>query len=186
MRIGKIIGATTWRNRWKNEQPSTFAASSTSSGTEVNPASSTIAENGKVRHTFTAIQASSASLGSPSQMGQESVPYWPMSPTRLSTQLMTLNWESYIRFHASTLIAIGNVNGMTTRPRISFLPGNSCKSRNASEVPRMRLKTAATTRNTTLFRRAVQNTSISSAERKFSRPMKVATGSPTLASLTAR
>src|SRR4029450_6766861 len=119
MRIGKIIGATTWRNRWKNEQPSTFAASSTSSGTEVNPASSTIAENGNVRHTFTAIHASSASLGSPSQMGQESVPYCPMSPTRLSTQLMTLNWESYIHFNARTLMPSGNVNGVTTETVIA-------------------------------------------------------------------
>ena len=34
-------------------QPSTLAASSTSLGTEVNPASRTIAENGNVRHTFT-------------------------------------------------------------------------------------------------------------------------------------
>src|ERR1700752_4890982 len=115
MRIGKIIGATTWRNRWKNEQPSTLAASSTSSGTDVNPASSTIAENGNGRHTFTAIQPSNASRGSPSQIGQESVPNCPMSPSRLSTQLMTLNWESYIHFHASTLMAIGKVNGITTR-----------------------------------------------------------------------
>jgi len=41
---------------------------------------------------------------------------------RLNTQLMTLNWESYIHFQDSTLMAMGSVNGMTTRPRISFLP----------------------------------------------------------------
>ena len=74
MRIGKIIGTTTWRNRWKNEQPSTLAASITSTGTDVNPASSTIAENGNVRHTLTMTHASSASFGSPSQTGQPSVP----------------------------------------------------------------------------------------------------------------
>jgi hypothetical protein len=55
-------------------QPSTLAASITSEGTEVKPARSTIAEKGKVRHTFTRMQATSASFGSPSQIGQPSVP----------------------------------------------------------------------------------------------------------------
>ena len=45
---------------------------------------------------------------------------------------------------------------------------------------------AATTRNTMLLRRAIQKVSISQAARKLSRPTNLATGSPTLASLTAR
>src|SRR5262245_26395444 len=91
IRIGKIIGATTLRNRWRKLQPSTLAASSTSGGTDVKPASRTMAENGKVRHTLTPTQAISARRGSPSHTGHESVPYWPMSPSRLNTQLKTLN-----------------------------------------------------------------------------------------------
>src|SRR5207247_2222512 len=51
IRIGKIIGTTTWRKRCMKVQPSTLAASRTSSGTAVKPARSTIALNGKVRHT---------------------------------------------------------------------------------------------------------------------------------------
>ena len=35
---------------------------------------------------------------------------------------MTLNWESYIHFHPSTLMLIGSVNGITTRPRMNFFP----------------------------------------------------------------
>src|SRR5262249_52276925 len=101
IRMGKIIGATTFRKRWKKLQPSTLAASRTSGGTEVNRARRTIAENGKVRHTLTPTQAIRASFGSPSHTGHESVPYCPMSPIRLSTQLKTLNCESYIHFHAS-------------------------------------------------------------------------------------
>src|SRR5262245_982580 len=107
IKIGKIIGATTCRKRWRNVQPSTLAASSTSVGTDVNPASSTMAENGNVRHTFTMTQAMRARWGSPSHTGHESVPYAPMSPSRLSTQLKTLNWESYIHFQLRTLIAMG-------------------------------------------------------------------------------
>ena len=152
----------------------------------MNPASRTIAENGNVRHTFTRMHATSASFGSPSQIGQPSVPNCPIRPMRLNTQLMTLNWESYIHFQDSTLMAMGSVNGMTTRPRISFLPLKSWSSRNASEVPSRLLRTAATTRNTTLFRREIQKTSISKAALKFSSPTKCAMGSPTLASLTAR
>ena len=186
MRIGKIIGATTWRKRWKNEQPSTLAASRISTGTDVKPASSTMAENGNVRHTFTKMHAINASLGSPSQIGQPSVPNCPINPMRLSTQLMTLNCESYIHFQDSTLIAIGSVKGMTTRPRMIFLPLKFCSSRNASDVPSRLLSTAATTRKMTLLRKASQKSSISHAARKFSRPMKWAMGSPTLASLTAR
>ena len=53
-------------------------------------------------------------------------------------------------------------------------------------VPRMLLRMAATTKKTTLFRSAIQNVSISSAALKFSRPTKLATCSPTLASLSAR
>ena len=34
-----------------------------------------------------------------------------MSPSRLSTQLNTLNCESYIHFQPSTLMATGRVNG---------------------------------------------------------------------------
>jgi hypothetical protein len=99
---------------------------------------------------------------------------------------MTLNCESYIHFHESTLIAIGSVKGMTTRPRTSFLPLKFCSSKNASDVPSRLLSTAATKRKITLLRRASQKRSISHAARKFSRPMKCAMGSPTLASLTAR
>ncbi len=75
MRIGKIIGTTTWWNRCMKLQPSTLAASSTSLGTEVNPARRTIAENGNVRHTFTSTHAMSARWGSPSHTGHPSVPY---------------------------------------------------------------------------------------------------------------
>jgi hypothetical protein len=74
MRIGKIIGVTMWRNRWKKEQPSTLAASSTSVGTDVNPARRTIAEKGKDRQTLTPMQARRARCGWPSQMGQLSDP----------------------------------------------------------------------------------------------------------------
>ncbi len=98
---------------------------------------------------------------------------------------MTLNCESYIHFQESTLIPMGSVNGMTTRPRMSFFPRNCWSRRKASDVPNRLLKIAATTRNTTLFWKAIQKVSISQAARKFSRPMNRATGSPTLASLTA-
>src|SRR5437870_11985999 len=155
--MGKSTGKTTWRKRSKKEQPSTLAASSTSAGTEVKPASSTMAEKGNVRHTFTKMHAISASLGSPSQIGQPSVPNCPIKPRRLSTQLMTLNCESYIHFHDSTLMAIGSVNGITTKPRMNFLPLKFWRSRNASDVPRRLLKTAATTRKTTLLRKAIQD-----------------------------
>src|SRR4030095_15439212 len=74
MRIGKIIGVTMWRNRWKKEQPSTLAASSTSVGTEVNPARRTMAENGKDRQTLTPMQARRGECGWPTQMGQLSDP----------------------------------------------------------------------------------------------------------------
>src|SRR5512132_184769 len=70
MRLGQIIGVTMWRNRWKKEQPSTRAASSTSVGTDVNPARRTMAEKGKDRQTLTPMQARRARCGSPSQMGQ--------------------------------------------------------------------------------------------------------------------
>src|SRR5881409_3807137 len=123
--------------------------------------------------------------GSQRQMGLASDPYAPISPTRLSAQLMTLNCESYIHFQESTLIPMGSVNGMTTRPRMSFFPRNCWSRRKASDVPNRLLKIAATTRNTTLFWKAIQKVSISQAARKFSRPMNRATGSPTLASLTA-
>src|SRR5688572_5777622 len=116
MRIGKIIGTTTCRKRCMKEQPSTLAASSTSGGTEVNPASSTIAENGNVRHTLTAMQEASASSGWPSQIGQLGDPYGPISPSPCSAQLITLNCESYIHFQLSTLMVTGRVNGMTTSP----------------------------------------------------------------------
>ena len=109
-----------------------------------------------------------------------------MSPSRLSTQLITLNCESYIHFQASTLIVMGSVNGMTTSARTSFLPRKFWSRRNARLVPSRLLKMAATTRNTTLFRSAIQKVSISQRGRKFSRPTKLATGSPTLASLSAR
>src|SRR5213592_4382069 len=89
-------------------QPSTLAASRTSSGTAVKPARSTIALNGKVRHTLTAIHAASARCGWPSQIGQSGEPYPPISPARLNAQLITLNCESYIHFQESTLIAIGS------------------------------------------------------------------------------
>ena len=59
-------------------------------------------------------------------------------------------------------------------------------AKEARLVPKRLLKIAATTRNTTLLRSATQKDSISQAARKFSRPTKVATGAPTLASLTAR
>src|SRR5438445_1545392 len=138
-------------------QPSTLAASMTSSGTAVKPARSTIALNGNVRHTLTAMQAASARWGWPSQMGQDSDPYAPISPTRLSAQLMTLNCESYIHFQESTLIPMGSVNGMTTRPRMSFFPRNCWSRRKASDVPNRLLKIAATTRNTTLFWKAIRS-----------------------------
>ena len=75
---------------------------------------------------------------------------------------------------------------MTTRARTSFLPLNSWSSRKASDVPSRLLQIAATTRNMTLLRSATQKLSISNADRKFSSPMNLATGSPTFASLTAR
>ena len=100
--------------------------------------------------------------------------------------MITLNCESYIHFQESTLIAMGSVNGMTTSARMSFLPLKFWSSKNASDVPSALLRIAATTRNITLFRREIQKTSISSADLKFSSPMNRATGSPTLASLTAR
>ena len=139
-----------------------------------------------MRHTFTRMHATSASRGSPSHTGHESVPYAPMSPSRLSTQLNTLNWESYIHFQPSTLMATGRVNGITTSARTIFLPRKFWSRRNARLVPRMLLRMAATTKKTTLFRRAIQNVSISRADLKFSRPTKLATCSPTLASLSAR
>ena len=69
-RIGAIIGTTTWRNRCMKLVPSTRAASRISVGTDVNPASSTMAENGNVRHTLTMMQAAIARWGSPSHTGQ--------------------------------------------------------------------------------------------------------------------
>ena len=119
-------------------------------------------------------------------MGQLSDPYPPMSPALCKPQLITLNCESYIHFQDSTLTEMGSVNGMTTSPRTSFFPLKFWSRRKARLVPRRLLKMAATTRNTTLLRSAIQKVSISQAARKFSRPTKVATGSPTLASLTAR
>src|SRR3982074_2164153 len=113
MRMGKIIGVTTWRNRWRNEQPSTRAASSTSVGTEVNPARRTMAEKGKDLQTLTPMQARSANCGWPSQMGQLCDPEPPMSPALCRPQLITLNCESYIHFQDSTLTVMGSVNGMT-------------------------------------------------------------------------
>jgi len=78
-----------------------------------------------------------------------------MSPTLLRNQLMTLNCESYIHFQPSTLMLIGSVNGITTRPRMNFRPQKGWRSRNASVVPRKPLKIAATTVNIMLLRRAV-------------------------------
>ena len=109
-----------------------------------------------------------------------------MSPRRLSTQLNTLNWESYIHFQPSTLMAMGRVKGITTSARTIFFPRKFWSRRNARLVPRMLLRMAAATKKTTLLRSAIQNVSISSAALKFSRPVKLATCSPTLASLSAR
>ena len=73
-RIGAIIGTTTWRNRCMKLVPSTRAASRISVGTEVNPASSTMAEKGKLRHTLTMMQAARARCAWPSHTGQLSEP----------------------------------------------------------------------------------------------------------------
>jgi len=78
-----------------------------------------------------------------------------MIPIRLRNQLMTLNWESYIHFQESTLMLIGSVKGITTRPRTNFLPQKGWSRRNARVVPRRPLKIAATTVKTMLLRRAV-------------------------------
>ena len=89
-------------------------------------------------------------------MGQLSDPYPPMSPALCKPQLITLNCESYIHFQDSTLTEMGSVNGMTTSPRTSFFPLKFWSRRKARLVPRRLLKTAATTRNTTLLRSAIQ------------------------------
>jgi hypothetical protein len=100
--------------------------------------------------------------------------------------LITLNCESYIHFHESTLTVMGSVNGMTTSARTSFFPLKFWRRRKARLVPRMLLKMAATTRNTMLLRSASRKVSISQAARKLPRPTNVDTWSPTLASLIAR
>src|SRR5437870_13606916 len=105
-------------------QPSTLAASMTSSGTAVKPARSTIALHGNVRHTLRAMQAASARGGWPSQMGQDSDPYALISPTRLGGQLMTLNCESYIHFHESALIPPASLTGLTARPPMIYCAGH--------------------------------------------------------------
>ena len=73
-RIGAIIGTITLRNRCRNVAPSTLAASRISGGTEVRPASSTMALKGKPRQTLTNITDSRARPGWPSQTGQLAEP----------------------------------------------------------------------------------------------------------------
>jgi len=73
-RMGAIIGTITFRKRCRKVAPSTLAASRISGGTEVSPASSTMALNGKPRQTFTNITESSARAGCPSQTGQSGEP----------------------------------------------------------------------------------------------------------------
>src|SRR5207247_1590642 len=96
----------------------------------------------------------------------------------VSAQLRTLNCESNIHFQPRTLIAIGMVNGMTTRPRTTRRPLNGCTSRNASVVPRNPFITAAPTVKTSVLRTAVQNTPVSSAEGEFCRPTNRAPRAP--------
>ena len=62
-RIGAIIGTITRRKRCMKVVPSTLAASMISGGTDVSPASRTMALKGKPRHTLTNITEKSARPG---------------------------------------------------------------------------------------------------------------------------
>ena len=68
---------------------------------------------------------------------------------------MTLNCESNIHFHPSTLTAMGSVNGMTRSARTTFRPLNGCRSKKASVVPSTPLRIPAPMVKTSVLRTAV-------------------------------
>src|SRR5215211_1233174 len=88
-RIGAMIGTITLVKRAHQPAPSIRAASITSVGIAVRPASTVIAPNGTARQVLTKITAAIAGTAVPSQL----MPGGVSIPTLTSIQLTTLYWE---------------------------------------------------------------------------------------------
>src|SRR2546425_5186017 len=87
-----------------------MAASTISCGIDDRPASTITVANGRMRHAWTMMMATSARAGSPSQYNQ------PCSrPAALSVQLITLNVESKIHVHAIAASDTGTAHGRSRR-----------------------------------------------------------------------